>query len=420
MARYIIEGGKRLSGTVKVSGNKNSIFPCLAAALLTDKEVILHNIPSISDVDICLQILNKLGVKTKKEEDIITIKAKGLSIPLLPKDLTRKLRGSIVFIGSLLGRLGKVEFCHPGGDIIGKRSIDVHLEGFKQLGYSYKILDLDFTCYKKQSLNQNREVFLDEPSVTATENLILVSVLGTGKTILKNCAKEPHVVDLCQMLLQMGADISGVGESTLVIQAVPVLGGTEYKVGPDYLEAGAYAVATGITGGEITIENFSLEDMEPLVNPLKKLGLVFEQLSENSVKVRVKGLKAAPVLKTNVWPGFPTDMMSLIIVLATQAQGVSLLHDWMFESRMFFVDKLISMGGNITIADPHRVVIYGPTKLAGKELETPDIRAGMALVLAALVAKGESVINRAELIERGYDKVVEKLSSLGAEIKKTD
>lgn len=415
MSKYIINGGKKLSGTIKVSGNKNSIFPCLAAALLTEEEVVLKNIPSISDVDVSIQIFQALGVEISKKDSCLNICAKNLNSHILPKDLMRKLRGSIVFVGGLLGRLGVAEFVHPGGDVIGKRTIHPHIDGFKELGFEYEVVDLEYKVFGQKE-KKEISIFLEEASPTATQNLILAAVLGEHQVVLKNCAREPQVVDLCRMLNQMGAKIEGGGETTITITGVAKLIGTEFSIGPDYLEAGTYGVAAALSGGEVLIEGFSLEGMEPILYPLKKMGLQFSQ-EKSGVRVKVEKLVAMPKLITNIWPGFPSDMMSLIVVLATQAQGVSLLHDWMYESRMFFVDKLIAMGANVTIADPHRVVVYGPTRLLGRELETPDIRAGMALVLAALVANGESTINRAELIERGFEDVVGKLSSLGANIK---
>lgn len=421
MAQYLITGGNKLSGRVKISGNKNAVFPCLAAALLTDEEVVLKNIPNISDTEVSLEILKQLGVEVGWREDELVLKAAKLSTHILPSDLTRKLRGSIVFIGGMLGRMGKVQFVHPGGDLIGRRGIGLHIEGLNKLGFDYEINDLEYKFFRKKS--SDTEYFLDLASVTATEILILAAVLNDGvKTVLKNCAKEPHVQDLCKMLVEMGADINGVGESTIAIKGVRKLKGVEYAIGSDYLEAGSLAIAAIITKGELEIENWSLKDMEPVIRPLERMGMRFKEV-EGIVKVTAEKLVAHPVdprLVTNYWPGFPTDMMSVLIVLATQAHGVSLLQDWVYESRMFFVDKLIAMGADVTIADPHRVVVYGLTALHARALETPDIRAGMALVLAALIAKGESTINRAELIERGYENVVEKLSSLGAKITRVD
>lgn len=421
MARYIIEGGNKLSGKVRISGNKNSVFPVLAACLLTDQEVVLGNIPQNADTSVSIEIFKELGIEVGWRGQDLLIKADKVTTHVLPRDLTRKLRGSIVLVGGVLGRLGKVEFTHPGGDLIGRRGVGLHIEGLHQLGYGYEINDLEYKLFGN-NLKGDVEYFLDLASVTATEILILTSVLREGKTVLKNCAKEPHVQDLCRMLISMGAELIGVDESTILITGVKRLRGTNFRISSDYIEAGSYAIAAVITGGDVEIENFSLKSMEPVIRPLGRMGLRFKE-GKTSVKVWADKLVAHPEdpkLITNFWPGFPTDMVSISIVLATQAKGMSLIHDWLYESRMFFVDKLIAMGAHITIADPHRVVVYGPSELHGRNLETPDIRAGMALVLAALVAKGESTINRAELIERGYEDVVGKLSSLGAKIQRLD
>ncbi len=418
MATYIIEGGKKLSGTIRVSGNKNSVLPCMAAALLSDKLVTLTNVPHISDVAVMIDILTSLGVKVERGEHTLTINAAELSDFRMPKELIRRLRASILIVGPLLGRMGKAEFSHPGGDIIGKRSIETHIQGFEELGFEFEREDRDYKG-KRGDRDKTEEIFLDEPSVTATENLILAASYGKGKTTLKNCAMEPHVVDLCKLLQKMGVEISGIGSPTLNITATTEFEDAEFEIGTEYLEIGTYAVAAAITGGEITLTNTSLKDLEPLYLPLQKMGIDFKEEGKTIV-VSGKDLQAINRLHVRPWPGFPTDLMSMTIVLATQSKGISLLHDWMYESRMFFTDKLMSMGANIVIADPHRVIVYGPSQLWGREMETPDIRAGMALVLAALCAHGRSVINKAELIERGYENIVENLASLGADIQRID
>ncbi|MDO8619094.1 MAG: UDP-N-acetylglucosamine 1-carboxyvinyltransferase [Candidatus Daviesbacteria bacterium] len=415
--KYIIEGGKKLNGQITVSGNKNSVFPCIAAALLTDQEVVLENIPKISDTDVLVEILENIGVNVQRSNTTITIKATKLS-HVLPKELMIKLRGSIVLVGAILARVGKVEFFHPGGDVIGKRGIESHLEGFVSLGADYEQDDLSYKVMFKNKLTTPKlDIFLPERSVTATENLILVSSLGKRTVKLRNCASEPHVVDLCNMLSQMGVVIAGIGTDTLIIKGVTKPKGTKFRIRADYTEIGTYAVAAAITDGQITMNGLDNTDLDPIISVLRRFG-VSVVFNKDTVTFSATNLKGIPFLITNVWPGFPTDLMSVFIVLATQSLGVTLCHDWMFESRMFFVDKLMSMGANITIADPHRVFVYGSTPLRGRELETPDIRAGMALVLAALVAKGKSIVNRAELIERGYTDPVEKLSSLGANIQR--
>ncbi|OGE27902.1 UDP-N-acetylglucosamine 1-carboxyvinyltransferase [Candidatus Daviesbacteria bacterium RIFCSPHIGHO2_01_FULL_40_11] len=418
--KYIINGGHKLEGTVCVSGNKNSVFPCIGAALLTSEEVILENISNLVDTEVLIQILKKLGVVVEKNKSTIRIKASEIRRFNLPEDLMMKLRGSIILVGAILGRLGKVNFFHPGGDIIGRRSIETHVGGFKALGTSFKKNNSKFSLYfAKNSPLANCDVFLPEASVTATENLILASVLGSRVITLKNCAKEPHVSDLCRMLTQMGANIVGIGTDTLIITGVNKLNGTKFRIGADYIEVGTYVVAAAITGGEVTISGLGGAYLDPVLSPLKSFGIKIEE-SKDAIIVYLSKLKSTQKLVTNIWPGFPTDLMSVAIVLATQSKGVILCHDWMYEGRMFFIDKLITMGAKITLADPHRVLVYGQNKLRGKELETPDIRAGMALVVAALVARGRSVINQAELIERGYEDVVMKLRGLGADIERVE
>lgn len=418
--KYIILGGQQLNGSIKVSGNKNAVFSCVAAALLTKEEVILENIADLKDTEVLISILKKLGVRVERNGSSLKIKAANINHFTLPEKLMSKLRGSVVLVGSMLGRLGKVKFWHPGGDIIGKRSIDTHLDGFRVLGADIKRNNLQyFLTLEKKEKNKTLDIFLKEASVTATENLILASVLGKQTVILKNCAKEPHVVDLCDMLIQMGAKISGIGTDTLEIIGVDKLYGTKFRISMDFIEVGTYMVAAAITGGRILIEGIDQTDINPIMVPLKEFGVKIEN-QDGKLSVWAEKLKSPQKLITNIWPGFPTDLMSVVMVLATQSKGVILCHDWMYEGRMFFVDKLISMGAQIVLADPHRVLISGPSKLKGRSLETPDIRAGMALVLASLVAKGKSSINQAELIERGYEDVLGKLKKLGAEIERAE
>lgn len=413
--QYIIVGGKKLSGEVSISGNKNSILPCMAAALLTKDMVTLENVPDISDVDTFLQIFDSLGVSFKRSGQTLKIKAEKIKSTNLPDDLVLKLRASILLAGPILARCKKVSFLFPGGDVIGRRSIAAHLTGFKKIGVLVKLKDLHFELLISQASHRSLDLFLEEASVTATENLILASVLGENKVTIRNAASEPHIQDLCNMLALMGAKINGVGTDMLIIQGVPTLNGTKLKIGCDYIEVATYAIASAVTGGSIKIICDPNLDMEPIIVVLEKFGI---KLVKQKYGYKIGPAKITPIPKivTNIWPGFPTDLMSAVIVLATQARGATLCHDWMYESRMFFVDKLISMGANITIADPHRVLVYGPTKLHGKIVETPDIRAGMALVLAALIAEGETTINKVELIERGYENVVGKLKTLGADI----
>lgn len=414
--QYIIRGSKKLKGEISVSGNKNSILPCMAAALLTDEDVILENTPEIIDVETYIKIFKSLNVQVKKNGNKISINASNLNKIILPEDLVSKLRASILLVGPILQRFGAVSFKFPGGDIIGKRSIEAHLDGFSKLGAKISQNDLYFTIKKKQ-LKNDAKIFLSEASVTATENLILASVINNVIVLIRNVSSEPHVIDLCHLLIKMGAKIEGVGTDTLIIKGVKKLKGVKFRIGDDYLEIATYAIAAAITNGDVTIYCDPETDLQPIEAVLEDFG-VFLIKQKNGFRVKSDQIKAIDKIITNIWPGFPTDLMSVAIVLSTQAKGVTLCHDWMYESRMFFVDKLISMGAKIIIADPHRVLVYGPTQLRAREVETPDIRAGMALVLAALIASGESIINKAELIERGYEDVVGKLSRLGAEIKK--
>lgn len=415
--KYKINGGHKLEGKVHISGSKNSVFPCVAAALLTNEEVVLENVSNLRDTEVLIAILKKLGVSVDKNKSTLIIKASNISKFSLPKDLMGRLRGSIVLAGALLGRLGRVNFYHPGGDIIGKRSIETHLTAFRELGVVVKKNNLKYSLSLNQ--NKNSDIFLAEASVTATENLVLSSVIGTGQVILRNCAKEPHILDLCRMLNQMGAGIKGVGGDTLKITGVGKLNGVKFRISADYLEIGTYIIASAVTGGQIKIEGIEEEDLDPILSPLANFGIKMER-NEGSITVYPSKLKSISKLTTNIWPGFPTDLMSVAIVLSTQSRGITLCHDWMYEGRMFFTDKLISMGAKIILADPHRVLVYGPGRLRGRILESPDIRAGMALVVAALCAKGKSIINQAELIERGYEDVTVKLKALGADITRED
>lgn len=414
--KYIIEGGKKLIGKVKISGNKNSVFPCMAAAVLTNKEVRLQNIPGISDTGVMVEIFKKMCIDVDCADSSLKVKADNARTDL-PPDLVAKLRGSIVLVGAILGRFGRVSFTFPGGDIIGRRSIDTHLQAFIDLGVKVSEKNNEFNLVKDK-MPSSVAIFLDEASVTATENMILYCVLSDSNVTLSNCASEPHVVDLCQMLISMGSKIEGIGTDTLKINGVDKLNGTSFRIRDDHIEIGTYAVAAALTGGEVEIQCEKDVNLEPILFNLEKFGIIFKE-TKKGLMVSARDLRSVPKIVTNLWPGFPTDLMSAVIVLATQTKGATLCHDWMYESRMFFVDKLIAMGAKITIADPHRVMVYGPAALTGRVMDSPDIRAGMALVLAALASKGESVILNAQLIERGYEDVTGKLKGLGAKIEKS-
>jgi len=337
----------------------------------------------------------------------------------IDSNLVSQLRASILLCGPLLAKFGEVSFGHPGGDVIGKRNIQTHLDALGNFGFAFSEENWLSYIGKKKSKIRSTEVYLEEASVTATENVLLLASNFPEKTTIKNAACEPHVASLCEMLAKMGARISGTGSNLLVVEGNKELRGTTHTMPPDNIEVGTFAIASAVTGGEVEIEGVQKEDLDPIIYFLSKIGLKMK-FEKGSLFVYPSKLKSVPKVTTGVWPAFPTDLMSCMIVLTTQADGVTLLHDWMYESRMFFVDKLMSMGAHVTIADPHRVLVYGPTKLKGQVLDTPDLRAGMALVVAALAAEGESVIDKIELVERGYEKIEQKLMALGAKIKRVN
>lgn len=419
MAKYLIEGGYPLKGKIRTAGNKNAILPCLAASLLTSEEIVLTNVPQILDVEVMLQILKEYGVKVKYlNPDTISLMADQLSSLTVNQKIIEKLRASVLLLGPLLARLGEVSLYHPGGDIIGRRSIQNHLEAFKKMGAEFSE---DNSSYQGKLKDYNGGIiFLEETSVTATENILLCASFYEKVTIIKNAACEPHIVCLCELLNKMGAHIEGVGSNLLKINGCRKLRGVTHSIRPDHIETGTWIIASAVTGGEIEIENCLKEDLEMMTIYFRKMGINLSWKDQTTILIKPSKLKAIPKIDANIWPNFPTDLISPMIVLATKAQGRTLIHDWMYEGRMFFVDKLIRMGGNIVISDPHRVVVFGDSQLFGREIISPDIRAGIALVIAALCARGKSIIHRGELIERGYEKIAERLSILGAKIERVE
>ena len=420
MSQFIIKGGKRLGGTFTPSGNKNAALPMLAACLLTDEEVVLRNLPLINDVHSMLAILEKLGVQVSLRGHTARICAKGLRKSQLPKELCSKVRSSILFAGPLTSRLGRATLHPPGGDVIGRRRLDTHFDGLRALGISVTG-NRPFRFKTKQI--KGADILLDEASVTATENIIMAAVLATGRTTLFNAACEPHVQDLCVMLNKMGAKISGIGTNRLTIDGVDRLGKVSHSIGPDYIEIGSMIAAAAVTGGELTINNVYPEDLRIITGGFNKLGVTWT-IKDNSLhlpanqKLRIKKDHGAamPKVEDGIWPSFPSDLMSVALVVATQAKGTVLFFEKLFESRMFFVDRLIEMGAQIVQCDPHRVVVVGPSKMQATHLVSPDIRAGMALLIAALCARGESTIDNAHIIDRGYENIEKKLRRLGADI----
>lgn len=425
MKQYLIEGGFPIKGKVSACGNKNAALPCIAATLLTGEEITLRNIPEIEDTSVMFKILESLGAKVKKEKDHVwTIKAENVQTNLIPQELSKKIRASILFAGPLIARTGKASMMPPGGDVIGRRRLDTHFIALTELGAR---VDIDGKFEFSTNKLVGCDIFLDETSVTATENALMAAVLAEGKTTITNAASEPHVQDLCNMLNSMGAKITGVGSNILFIEGVKKLHGTDWTIGPDYMEIGSFIGLAAATKGSVVIENINPPDIRPLRIAFGKLGIRWT-ISDNNLTVPIgQEMKVnmdlggmIPKIDDAPWPGFPPDLTSIMTVVATQVDGNVLIFEKMFESRMFFVDKLISMGARITLCDPHRAVVSGPAVLHGDKLVSPDVRAGMAMVIAALSAQGESVISNVYQIERGYENLVPRLQALGAHIKCTD
>ncbi|MGP1601074.1 UDP-N-acetylglucosamine 1-carboxyvinyltransferase [Treponema sp.] len=426
MSEYHIEGGFPIKGTIKVSGNKNAALPCIAASILTSEPVTLHNIPDIADTGVMLEILKALGASVKSAgKNSWTIHAKDIKQNDIPPELSKKIRASILFAGSLLARCGKAVMPPPGGDVIGRRRLDTHFLALTELGARVNI-DGRFTFTANKLAGT--DLFLDEASVTATENALMAAVLAKGKTIITNAACEPHVQDVCRMLNSMGAKISGVGSNILTIEGVKELKGCEFRIGADFMEIGSFIGLAAATKGSIEIEGVKDCDLRPIKLSFGKLGIHWETdgdilrvpaAQEMQINTDLGGM--IPKIDDAPWPGFPPDLTSIMTVVATQVKGTVLIHEKMFESRMFFVDKLIGMGARITLCDPHRAVVSGPCLLHGdEELSSPDVRAGMAIVIAALCARGNSIIRNVYQVERGYERLTERLKSLGAQIERVD
>ena len=425
MYEYEIEGGFPIKGTIRASGNKNAALPCIAAALLTDKSVVLRNVPEIEDTGVMLNILQSFGAKVKKlDTNTWQIDAVDITRSDIPAELSKKIRASILFAGPLVARIGKAIMPPPGGDVIGRRRLDTHFLALEELGARVSAdRKFEFTANKLKGA----EIFLDETSVTATENAVMAAVLAEGRAEITNAASEPHVQDLCNMLNMMGAKISGVGSNILQIDGVEKLGGCDFTIGPDFMEIGSYIGLAAATHGSITITGIREKDMRPLRIAYSKLGIKWDiegetlTVSENQdLKVNTDLGGMIPKIDDSPWPGFPPDLTSIMTVIATQVEGTVLIFEKMFESRMFFVDKLISMGARITLCDPHRAVVTGPSSLHGDHLVSPDVRAGMAMVIAAMAARGTSRISNVYQIERGYEHLVERLQSLGGHIQRVN
>jgi UDP-N-acetylglucosamine 1-carboxyvinyltransferase len=421
--KFIIEGGKRLCGDVVPSGNKNAALPIIAASLLTEEPLTLKNVPRIRDVEDMLAVLEEIGVDIHEQDHhTLTLRAANLRSSRLNTELCAQIRASILFAGPLLTRFGQVFLPPPGGDVIGRRRVDTHLTALRQLGAS---VDTSEGYQMRADKLQGLELFLDEASVTATENALMAATLARGTTVICNAASEPHVSELAQLLTRMGAVIEGIGSNTLTVHGVERLHGADFEIGPDHIEVGSFIGIAAATHGEVTIHNTHASNLRMIRLGFERLGIHCETYEgrlfvsgHQSLKIQSDVNNAVPKIDDGPWPAFPTDLMSMMLVTATQCDGTILIHEKMFEGRMFFVDRLVSMGARIVLCDPHRAVVVGPSRLRAEPqgLPSPDIRAGMALLEAALCADGTTVIHNIGQIDRGYERIEEKLQKLGANI----
>jgi UDP-N-acetylglucosamine 1-carboxyvinyltransferase len=419
--QYIVEGGHRLAGTITPSGNKNAALPIIAAALLTEHPVTLENVPRIRDTETLVELIRSVGATAEwRQRNTLDIHAQNIRSADLDPALCARIRASILLAGPLLARCGEVMLPPPGGDVIGRRRLDTHFLAFEQLGATVTVSDrLQFSCRGLKGA----DVFLDEPSVTATENALMAAVAAHGTTHLRNVASEPHVQDLAHFLVALGARIEGIGTNTMVVHGPATLGAANYSIGPDHIEVGSLIGLAAVTRSPLRIARAGISHLRSIRMGFERLGIVCEVEGDDLVvpsgqtmKIRDDFGGHVPKLEDQPWPAFPADLMSIAIVTATQCDGVILMFEKMFESRMFFVDKLISMGARIVLCDPHRAIVAGPSRLRGAPMISPDIRAGMAMLLAAVCAKGTSTIDNADQIERGYERIDERLNALGAKI----
>jgi len=425
MEKFVIDGGVPLSGTLTPAGNKNGALPILAASVLTEDEVVVRNVPRIRDVETMLEILEAVGVSVRQNgnEVILCAEAVRPGTTIAP-ELAERIRASFLLAGPLLARFGHAVMPPPGGDVIGRRRLDPHVDAFRMMGALVRC-DRDIVLEAPAGLRPGSDVFMDEPSVMATENALMAAALIEGTTVIGNAACEPHVQDLARMLVKMGADIQGIGSNLLTINGTRNLHGTVHEIAPDHIEIGSFMALAGVTGGELRIRDTVPSDLRMIRLAFDRLGLRSEL---DGADVIVPGAQKL-VMQSDVgeytgkvqdgpWPAFPADLTSIAVALATQAEGSVLIHEWMFENRLVFIDKLNSMGANILQCDPHRVIVNGPRRLRGERLESPDIRAGMAMLLAALCADGRSEIGNIRQIDRGYERIDERLRDLGARIER--
>lgn len=425
MGTFVVEGGHRLEGRIRPAGNKNAALPCLAAAVLCAEPVSYENVPRIRDVLTFLMIIESLGADvTWTGPNEVTIDAGGVRTDKVDADMARRIRASVLLAGPLLARFGHVELPPPGGDVIGRRRMDTHFLAFEALG-SELILNHGFEIRAERLVGA--DFFLDEPSVTGTENAIMAAVRADGVSRIRNAAAEPHVQDLCHLLNAMGAQISGIGTHQLTIEGVKELHGTHFRIGADHIETGSFIGLAAVTGSDITIEGAPIEHLDSTLIGFQRLGIrcdvvgddLYVHGSEDN-HIQMDAFGAVPKVDDGPWPAFPADLTSIALVAATQCIGTVLIHEKMFESRMYFTDKLVGLGASIILCDPHRAVVVGPSPLRGGVVESPDIRAGMALLIAALGAEGTSTIHNIRQIERGYELIDERLGRLGARIERRE
>jgi UDP-N-acetylglucosamine 1-carboxyvinyltransferase len=427
MEKLVIEGGVPLSGTVTPAGNKNAALPLLAASLLTEEQVVLHNVPSIRDVEAMLALLADLGVRVeRRNENTVALQADGVRTTDVSAELAEPIRASFLAAGPLLTRFGSALMPPPGGDVIGRRRLDPHLDAFRALGATVEH-DRDIRITSNDGGLRACDFFMDEPSVMGTENALMAAALIPGTTVIRNAASEPHVQDVARMLNKMGAAIEGIGSNVMHVHGMETLGGCEHTVTPDHIEIASFMALAGVTGGELRVAGVVAEDLRMIRLVFNRLGLRSEIDGGDVVvpggqKLRVE--RDAGDYQSKVedgpWPAFPADLTSIAVALATQSEGSVLIFEKMFENRLFFVDELISMGAEITICDPHRAIVIGPRRLRGQRLSSPDIRAGMAKLIAALCAQGTSEIHNVQQIDRGYERIDERLRGLGARIERVE
>lgn len=423
MEKFIIEGGTPLHGEVTPAGNKNAALPLVAACLLTKEPVILHNVPHIQDVLVMRKLIESLGARVEDlAADSWRITAADVRPADLNPDICRRIRASILVAGPMAARVSEFRLPPPGGDVIGRRRLDTHMLALRALGVDVQY-ERGFT-FKSSGL-RGADFLMDEASVTATENAIMAAVMAHGETVIRNAASEPHVQELCHFLNALGAQIEEIGSNTLRIRGVTSLHGGEHTIGPDYLEVLSFVGAAAVTSGSIRVRNAGVDNLHMIGHVFERLGVKWNVEGDDLIVPSEQSLEiipdmdgAIPEIKTNVWPAFPTDLISIAITVATQATGSVMFHDWMFSGRMYFTDKLVGMGAKIILCDPYRCLIQGPNQLYGENLESPDIRAGMSMLLAALAARGKSTVRNIGQIERGYQDVDKKLSALGAHIER--